>query len=97
MDKLGITYNSDNSICVNVYFDDIDKKNLIVDKLKDKNIYVKNYSKKSFNGKYVNFITVSIPPREFQNAKIDAIAPRNSSRALVPSSSGSLQFAYGGS
>jgi histidinol-phosphate aminotransferase len=73
LDKLGITYNSDNSICVNVYFDDINKKNLIVDKLKDKNIYVKNYSEKSFNGKYVNFITVSMAPIEIINNFIEEL------------------------
>ena len=42
LDKMNIKYNSDNSICVNVYFEDVDLKNYIVDKLREeKNLYKK--------------------------------------------------------
>ena len=67
LDKMNIKYNSDNSICVNIYFDNIELKNYLANKLTEEQIYVKNYSDKAFEGKYVNFLTITMAPIEIMN------------------------------
>lgn len=71
LDENLINYNSDNSICVNIYIDDLNKKKFIYEKLLENKVYIKNYTDTSFSGKFKHFFTVTMAPIDTMKCFLD--------------------------
>ena len=67
LEKIGVKCNNDNAVYFNPYFENIKQKEYVIFKLQEDKIYVKNYRKDMYNGRFEHFITVAAAPKHIMD------------------------------